>query len=48
MKKGKARERGERPEQNFEGLKRITLAGGQIGWVIAEGEEDSAWGRRVD
>ena len=35
--KGKARELGERPAQDFEGLERNELNDGRTGWIVAEG-----------
>lgn len=35
--KRKARELGERPEQDFAGLQRIELTDGRTGWIVAEG-----------
>lgn len=40
--KRKARELGERPEQDFDGLKRIELVDGRTGWIVAEGLCDSS------
>lgn len=37
LKKGKARARGERPEQDLAGLKRVELADGKVGWLVKEG-----------
>lgn len=37
LKKRKSREKGERPELDYEDLRRISLADGKTGWVVAEG-----------
>jgi hypothetical protein len=36
--KGKERERGERPEVETEGLKRLRMNDGRIGWLVAPGK----------
>ena len=38
VKKGKERDRGERPPLETEGSRRILLSGGKVGWVIADGK----------
>ncbi len=39
-RKGKERERGERPETDLSGLRRIRLLSGREAWVVADGELD--------